>query len=337
MNLQPATGTARLVVLALAAITLAAASGCGDGSEGGDDQSASDQTAVPAAADAASFPKPSHRSLRELIQKMAQGPALAPAVSVLEPGRNRFGFGLFDRGNRQIGDLDVALYYARGIDQTARGPFPARFEQIDIKPAFESKTTSQDPDAAKSVYVAEPRFVAPGSYLVTAVSRVAGKLIATSPSQVKVSDDSRVPSLGDRAISVHTPTSDDVGGKLEEIDTRIPPDGMHEVDLADALEQGRPIILQFATPKLCQSRVCGPVVDVAEQVHREVGNKVDFIHMEVYRDNDLNKGPNRQMAAWHLRSEPFLFAIDRRGRVVERIEGAFSVAELQAAVRRALR
>ena len=44
---------------------------------------------------------------------------------------------------------------------------------------------------------------------------------------------------------------------------------------------------------------------------------------------------NKQMAAWHLRSEPFLFAIDREGKVVDRLEGAFSVAELRG--RRATR
>jgi hypothetical protein len=144
-----------------------------------------------------------------------------------------------------------------------------------------------------------------------------------------------VPDRGDAAIAVHTPTKEDVGGDLAKIDTRVPPDDMHDVDLADALAKQRPVILQFATPALCSSRVCGPVVDVAAQVHHEFGNKLDFIHMEVYRDNDLNKGKNEQMKAWNLSSEPFLFAIDRQGKVVDRLEGAFSVNELETAVRRA--
>jgi hypothetical protein len=64
---------------------------------------------------------------------------------------------------------------------------------------------------------------------------------------------------------------------------------------------------------------------------------MDFIHMEIYVDNDPAKGPRPQFRAWHLRREPVAFAIDRRGIVAERLEGAFSVRELGAAVRKALR
>jgi hypothetical protein len=136
---------------------------------------------------------------------------------------------------------------------------------------------------------------------------------------------------------VHTPTKASVGGRLEEIDTRIPPDTMHEVDLADALDRHRPVLLLFSTPALCQSRVCGPVTDVAEQVKAEYGDRLDFIHMEIYNDNDPNKGPRPQFRAWHLRHEPVAFAINRRGIVASRLDGAFSVGELESAVRRALR
>jgi hypothetical protein len=109
------------------------------------------------------------------------------------------------------------------------------------------------------------------------------------------------------------------------------------VDLADALDRGRPVLLLFATPALCQSRVCGPVTDIAEEVKAEYGDRVDFIHMEIYRDNDVSKGYRPQLRAWHLRYEPFAFAIDGRGIVAERLEGAFSARELRAAVRKALR
>jgi hypothetical protein len=68
--------------------------------------------------------------------------------------------------------------------------------------------------------------------------------------------------------------------------------------------------------------------------------------MEIYQDNDVNKGVRPQVAQWGLCSqrgksflcnEPFLFAINRRGRVAAQLQGAFSVSELQDAVRRALR
>ena len=98
-----------------------------------------------------------------------------------------------------------------------------------------------------------------------------------------------------KAPVIHTPTAADVGGDLTKIDTRVPPDQMHEVDFADVVGK-KPVVLVFATPALCQSRVCGPVVDVAQQVADEYGGEADFIHMEVYNDNDPSKGTRPQLA-----------------------------------------
>jgi hypothetical protein len=317
-----------IVAVALAAL------GSGCGGNGGNDGSAS--TSTPKFAPAANFPKVSGRSMRDLIGNLQQGPVLAPSVTLLSRGENRFGFGLFDAGRRQIGELEAALYISRGLDETAHGPYPARYEPIDVKPQFESQTSAQDPNSARSVYVSQVRFPRPGTYLVTAVTKLDNKLVATSPTQVTVRAGGSVPNVGDRAISVHTPTVTSVHGNVKSIDTRVPPDDMHKVDLADALSHHRPVILLFATPALCQSRVCGPVVDVAEQVKSQYGDKADFIHMEIYNDNDLNKGPRPQFTAYGLRTEPILFAIDKRGMIADRLEGAYSVGELDTAVRKAI-
>lgn len=315
------------------ATMIVSASGCG----GPDNDDSSSRESLAPAPSASDFPQTRHRSLKLVVQNMQQGPQLAPGVSVLTPGRERFGFGLFDQGNRQIADVEVALYFARGLDETARGPIPARYEAIDVKPAYRSKTTTQDADSAKGIYVTELPFRGAGTYLVMAVARFGGQLAATSPAQVKVASSTEIPGPGDRAIRVHTPTKADVGGDLKQIDTRVPPDDMHDIDLAEALDEHKPVVLLFSTPALCESRVCAPVTDVAEQVRHELGEEIVFIHQEVYRDNDASKGLNPQLDAWHLRTEPFAFAIDSDGIVVERLEGAFTVVDLEAAARRALR
>jgi hypothetical protein len=59
--------------------------------------------------------------------------------------------------------------------------------------------------------------------------------------------------------------------------------------------------------------------------------------MEIYRDNDVEKGFRPQVVRWRLPTEPWLFAIDRRGRIAARLEGAFSVRELEQALRAAER
>jgi hypothetical protein len=323
--------------LALAVVT---AGGCGSTGSG-----TSTDPSPPQTSNAKIFPKPRGRSFRDLIGGMVQGPVLAQSTPILEPGRNRFGFALFDRGNRQIGGLDVALYLAKGLDEPVAGPFPARFEPISVKPQFQSQTSAEDANAAQSVYVANVRFASTGSYLVSAVAMLNGKYVATSPAQVPV-DYGSAPRVGARAVSIHTPTVTSAHGNVKSIDTRVPPDSMHGVDLVDALKRHRPTVLLFATPALCQSRVCGPVTDVAEQVKAEYGDRADFIHMEIYQDNDVNKGVRPQVAQWGLCSkrgksllcnEPFLFTVNKHGRVTAQLQGAFSVSELQDAVRKALR
>ncbi len=138
--------------------------------------------------------------------------------------------------------------------------------------------------------------------------------------------------MGEDAIRVNTDTVESAGGDLESIDTRIPPlADLHEKDLADVLGK-EPVVLAFATPQLCQTRVCGPVVDVVAEVKNSVGDGVTFIHQEIYNENDINQGFRPQVGRWRLPTEPWTFLISRDGKIVDRFEGAISVAELERAV-----
>jgi hypothetical protein len=71
-----------------------------------------------------------------------------------------------------------------------------------------------------------------------------------------------------------------------------------------------------------------------EEVRSEIGSKADFIHVEVYNGNQVQKGFRPQLLAWRLPTEPWAFVIDRSGVVRERFEGAVSVSELRRAVQR---
>ena len=154
--------------------------------------------------------------------------------------------------------------------------------------------------------------------------------------QLTVARQDLVPGPGDKAPVIDTPTEADAGGDIASIDTRVPPSTMHEENFADVVGK-KPVVLVFATPQLCQSRVCGPVVDVAEQLKAEYSDQAEFIHMEIYRDNDISKGFRPQIAAWGLPTEPWVFTIDRNGKIAARLEGAYSARELGDAIEMALR
>jgi hypothetical protein len=317
----------RLVTSMVTAALAVVVTSCG----GGGDGSADVGTTPPKVPSVTQFPKVKGRTMTQLAADVQAGPVLAPSVSLLVPGKNRFGFGLFDRSRKQITDAPGAIYLARDENSLAYGPYVARWESLTVKGHYLSKTVATDPDAAKTLYVADVPFKKPGKYVVLGLFRLDNRLVGAGTT-VRVVKGSNVPQVGDRAPKIDTPTKDSVGGDLSKIDTRDPHDDMHDVNFADAYGK-RPIVLLFATPALCQSRVCGPVVDIAEQVrHARPKDDVAWVHMEIYNDNDLNKGYRPQFLRYHLPSEPYLFTIDRKGRIAAELEGAFSADELQKAV-----
>jgi hypothetical protein len=321
----------RLVVLLLAlSVPVLLAAGCGSS---GDDGPTSTPAQPQPTAKAEDFPPSSGRTLPDIINNLPAGPVLAPSVSVLEKGTNRVGFALFDTAGKQLSGAGVALYIGATDGSSARGPFLARAESLKVSPQFESKQTATDPDSARGVYVADVPFKRNGKQAVIAMVKLDGRLVVTNGYGVDVTrSGSGPPGVGDRAIDVHTQTLTDVGGDGEQLDTRRPvAKDLLQEDLADVLGK-RPVVITFATPLLCQSRVCGPVVDIVEQVKANAPKSVAFIHQEIYANNKVNDGLRPQVTQWRLRSEPWTFVIDRKGRISTRFEGAFSAGELQRAV-----
>ncbi|MCW3003698.1 MAG: hypothetical protein JWQ20_2996 [Conexibacter sp.] len=322
----------RLLVslLALAAPVLAAA-GCG--SSGGDGKSGAAPAEPQPTARVEDFPKAEGRTLPDVIGNLPSGPNLVPSVSLLQTGKDRIGFALFDNAGKQIAGAGVALYVGKVDGSGAHGPYLARSESLKVSPQFESKQTATDPDAARGVYVADVPFKRNGRFAMLALAKLDGRVVATSPIAVKVGSQGRTPPApGQKAPVVHTQTPADVAGDVAKIDTRIPPaPALLKDDYADVVGK-KPVVITFATPQLCQSRVCGPVVDVVAQVQSKFGDKASFIHNEVYQDNNAAKGLRSQLVAFRLQTEPWTFVIDRNGVVSTRFEGAFSPGELERAV-----
>jgi len=147
-----------------------------------------------------------------------------------------------------------------------------------------------------------------------------------------VSAYSRSPAVGAQAPRSATPTL--ATAPAAQITTSRPPDlPLLRYSIAGSLAAHAPFVVTFATPKFCTSRTCGPVVDVVEAVRKRfVARGVRFIHVEVFRDNNPQRGYDRWMRQWGLLSEPWVFVVGRDGRVKAKFEGSVSVAELAAAV-----
>jgi hypothetical protein len=357
------------LALALACLCLIAAgsllvAGCGGGGDSTssqvnpDAESGQSRPAPPKSA----FPSAQGKSLREVSEEATQHSELKvnPEAQVFYEGPNRYPFAITEKvgstgkAGKEIANAEAAIYYAKvptikpgaksksgnkglvgkaqaqALEQPAIGPFPATIESLATQPPFQGRTTTEDPDVASVIYSTELHLGA-GDYrpgiLIKEKGGVGWKVLPS----IKVDEYAKIPRPGEKAPLIETPTAKSVNGDLAKLTTRIPPDTQNKVNYAEVLGK-EPILLLFATPQFCQSRVCGPVVDVVQQVQHEFEGKANFIHMEIYNENDPSQGVRQQVRRFHLPSEPWLFAINREGVVSAAIEGAFGTKLMQETV-----
>ena len=239
-------------------------------------------------------------------------------------GDNRVSFLVVDRQSRLVQRPTARVWVARGLKQVPFAKTVARFEPIGVP--------GGDTSDADGIYVAHISIPTPGKYWYMA-EPVGGEKIQALGNLV-VRKKSVAPSVGDQAIPSKTPTLASTGGDLAALTTARHPDrALYEVSVAQAIAAHEPFVLAFATPQFCQSRTCGPVVDVVSAVRKQPASKgVRFIHVEIYKDNDPANGVNQWVDQWRLPTEPFTFVVDRTGVIRTKFEGAFSAAELERAV-----
>jgi hypothetical protein len=330
-------------MMAVAAVLTFVVTGCGGGQKSTnpvDQVPASgglrDSVRSAATPKPADFPAPQGRSLQQVADQIGGGKVdAALASSVFTVGRDRLAFGVIDQQGRFVYGT-TAVYLAPTPDAPAQGPFVAPADVLMTEPAFRSKQAATEQDPFAAVYAADVPLRKKGPYAVLVATHVDGKLVA-APAQIQVSTKAAdpIPEVGDMAPTVQTDTVASAKGNIAKIDTRQPPDDMHAHSFADVVGK-KPVALVFATPQLCTSRVCGPVVDIAAQMKAKYGNRMEFIHQEVYVDNNPTAGLREPLRRFNLRTEPWLFVVDRTGRITARLEGSVGVAAFERALKTAL-
>lgn len=264
------------------------------------------------------------RTLEELWRAPGDDVAIVPGTASHEPGEVRMSFLVVDAQSRPVVIPTARVWVAHALEEEPFLETTAKLERIGVPGGAEADATH--------IYVAHLQLPHRGTYWLLAEPEGGREVQALG--NVIVDEADPVPSVGEAVPESETPTLASVGGDASAITTRTPPDeSLLRYSVADSLRAGVPFVVTFSTPKFCQSRTCGPVVDVVEEVARRFEDTdVRFIHVEVFEDNDPAKGYNRWMRQWSLETEPWTFLVGRDGRVVERYEGVVSVLELEDAV-----
>jgi hypothetical protein len=271
--------------------------------------------------------KPPAGSIEALWKAPGEDVGLIQGTRDYAPGAVRVTFLVIRGDGASVERPRARVWLARGLKQKPFFETTARLEPVGVPGGVGAD--------ALALYVAEMSVDKPGKYWMLAEPVGAPQPIQAL-GNVVVNKSPAAPEIGSPAPTSRTPTLESAGGDLEALSTATNPEpALHRWSVAESVEAGAPFVVAFATPRFCESRTCGPTVDVVDAVRRRFqGDGVRFIHIEIYEDNDPTKPVNRWVKEWNLPSEPWVFVVGRDGRVAAKFEGAVSVPELTAAVER---
>lgn len=255
-------------------------------------------------------------------------PGLTPilATSELTVGPNRMAIGLLDN-NEPVTDATVHLkfYYLDAKDDASR-------RQV----RGESDATYYGKGLPLGVYVAYPTFDQPGVWGVQMDVTRPGGAPRTIGVRFEVKAQSSTPAVGAPAPASRNRTLRDEPD-LKKLTTAPNPDpDLYRLTVAEAVTSGKPTAVLFATPAFCTTRTCGPSVDVLAALAKQYGSQMNFIHIELYKSQEdfLAGQPVPEVHDWGLQSEPWLFLVDRQGRIAAKFEGGLTREEIEPAVQK---
>lgn len=258
-------------------------------------------------------------------------------------GPNRFLVALTDNDSRIISDAQMSLrfYDLTGPKAVFSASTTTKLVKIDL--TVEVAGGGPKPAGNDAVYVAQNvTFNRPGQWGVQIDLTRNGTRLKPIPYTFNVLERTPEPAIGDPAPASVQRVLSDVGGDDAQIDSSDPPrPQMHGVTVADALKTRKPIVLAFATPGYCTTRTCGPMMEnVMDPLYAKYKAEAIFVHIEPYdlktRNETGIQAPVPAFQQWNLQTEPWVFVIDRAGKIAGKFEGIAAAGEVEAVLRRAL-
>jgi hypothetical protein len=269
------------------------------------------------------------------------------ANSELVVGVNRIAVGIIGPDGKPLVDAKVhfAFYNLNGGKEVKTQEMDAVSRVPGRDAGLPAQETVRLPDGTTrnifnvgeevGIYTAKVDFPEPGDWGVEI------KVEADKPSKVSktllprfnVVTKGSTPAVGSPAPKSKNLTADDVPN-ISQIDSSSKPSrDMHTSTIAAAIAAGKPALVLFAVPGFCESRLCGPEIEIMRKIYPKYKDKVEFIHVEFYKNpGNPSRIPADAVAEWGLRSEPWFFAIDNKGNIASKYEGPVSMAELEEAL-----
>ena len=241
-------------------------------------------------------------------------------------GHNRLLFGIIDRDGMPVTgeSSDVAAYFLVP-NEDAR----------ELKYSLTARFVSW-PTAGQGVFVADMDLDTAGSYEIDVNFTSNDGAPVFAQARFILKETPSTPAIGSPAPASVTHTAaraDDIS----HITSSSEPDlDLYEYSIHEALQQEKPLVVVFATPAFCVSATCGPQVGELSKVKEKLGDRANYIHVEVFENPHLLEGarPAGGLVAavdeWGLPTEPWTFIIDSQGLVYAKFEQFTTAGEIEA-------
>ena len=260
----------------------------------------------------------------------------------LAVGPNRVIIGLTDENSRTIENAKVhARFYDRnGAKPVLKGQGDATYEPVQLSFVNEDDNNKTEVVGNDGVYIVNTTFDSAGNWGVFLDVTQGGKTTSV-PFIFTVRDKTSEPEIGDAAPASRQIIASNVSD-ISQIDSSYPPrTAMHQITIADALKTGKPVVVAFATPAFCTSRLCAPIMDtVMDPLSKQYAGQAIFIHVEPYDLSVLRQtGVENAMPVmreWGLQSEPWIFVVDTHGKIAAKFEGVATAHEVGQALEHVL-
>ena len=242
------------------------------------------------------------------------------AVTDIAIGENRLAFAIIGKNGPLIADEILVKLSPLGS--------AADTYKLESKAVFQTW-----PKGNAGVYIARVNLGTPGEWIIQAEDS-SGNRGVFGASKFFVKETSSAPAVGTKPKPLNNLTIADVDN-INKITSALNPDpDLYKISVAQAMNNGMPTIITFASPSFCRTATCGPQIEVISSISQQFGHRLNVIHIEVYERSEIDDDGNYELTisslleAWGLNTEPFSFMLDKTGIVVAKFEGFVTEAEL---------
>lgn len=210
----------------------------------------------------------------------------------------------------------------------------------DDEPAEETSARFYEfPLGIRGIYVTELSFDRSGNWTLEArVPTPEGTIVGTR-FPIEVPETTASPQVGDEAPASVSRTIADVddianlstGGEIDR--------ALYELSIHEAIANGRPTMVVFASPGFCTNALCGPQAEVMSELRARYPDEANYIHVDLFENPVELRGGGLERAVrspiledWGLKTDEWTFILDATGRVTHRFEAFVPIEELEPAL-----